>query len=146
MDDTIRTLILKHKEFMDLAEVNIKHANSIKEVLQILGHDIDRSIESISNSLGSPNLSSGFPLNDTKRAQALWILRDGIGKAAKMPDIQDLYVKLIGREDDIQMTVRTLKKKGRIANHTYGTNKDTYWGLPEWHDGTDFKEEYRPEI
>lgn len=143
MDDTKKTLISKYNEFIELAESSTKSANSIKEVLRILGYDIDKNnndpISKVSNS------NPDFPIDGSKRVQAVWLIRK-LGKASKMTDIQNLYTEKSGKDDDIQMTVRTLKISKIISNKSYGNSKEAYWGLTEWYDGEDFKEEYKPEI
>ena len=47
---------------------------------------------------------------------------------------------------DIQISVRELKKLGKVVKVKYNGRHDfSYWGLPEWTTENDFKEAYYPE-
>lgn len=89
-----------------------------------------------------------FPLNKSKRHQVIWLFENVLKKAARMSEIQEMYEKYSGKDDDITMVVRLLKgvKPIGTVKKIYGSdmNNKTFWGLSNWFLDEDFLQDYHP--
>ena len=89
-----------------------------------------------------------FPSTKSKRQQVIWLFENILGKAVRMPEIQEMYEKYSGNHDDITMTVRLLKGIQPIGTikKVYGSdaNNRTFWGLTNWFLDDDFLQDYHP--
>ncbi len=88
-----------------------------------------------------------FPVDKPIEEQMLYILRDNIGTAAKISQIQQRYEDLSGSRRNIMPYLRKMKDMDMVRAVRYNNaNKLTYWGMPNWMDGGDYSQNYRPAI
>lgn len=88
---------------------------------------------------------NSFPKKARRDKQVLWIFKNSLNSAAKLNTIQKKYEELSGTENKISNIARRLKKDGKLVVVKYNKqNRSSFWGLPEWIDGKDFIDEYRP--
>ncbi len=96
------------------------------------------------------NKNSDFPLNDRQENQILYIVKSEFKKGSKASQIEEALADRIGKENvkHIINPIRKLKQAKKLVLVKYNsTNKQSFWGLPEWVDeeAKDFKDEFKPE-
>ena len=136
-----------------------KQIGAIKTLLEGYSEILESSISntslndssSINNiKVNSPqNIGSElFPTSKTKKQQAVWLFKNVLQRATRMPEIQTVYEKYSGKNDDITMTVRLLKGSplNGTIKRTYDqdSNNKTFWGLAEWYVNGDFLADFHP--
>ena len=91
-----------------------------------------------------------FPISKSKEEQLLWVFKNVLRRGIKLPELQKEFTRLRGldskgREINIHNLARRLKKEGKLIFVQYNLNKKlSFWGLEEWLDESDFKDEFRP--
>lgn len=117
----------------------IEKLQIVRNVIRYWGGEENQSMELTSSSV--------FPTKATKEKQILWLFENKITKALKLKSVQDLYNAQIGNDSTkIDNTVRRLRTESKLLFVKYNDkNILSYWGLPNWVDGNDFKDEYRPD-
>jgi hypothetical protein len=89
-----------------------------------------------------------FPISGRKEKQILWIFNNSVSRGLKIREIQDVYNEIVGNsQTSIENIVRRLKSEQKLVLVKYnGKNLLSYWGLPEWIEGNDFKDEHKPNL
>lgn len=90
-----------------------------------------------------------FPLNLKKDRQLLWMFNNYFTQGVTLSTVQDKFNEFVGDDYEgnkkVGNVMRRLKKEGRFIFVQYNNqNKASFWGLPEWVDGKDFKSEFKP--
>lgn len=137
--DVIEDLIEKRNDLF-------KQVEAIDTVLKIYGYNGNNLVSNLfSDDLSILN-TKVFPTKVPLEKQILWIFENSIKTALKLTEFQNIYNKHIGRDSiKVENKVRQLKKEGKLALVKYdGKNIHSFWGLPSWIEGTDFKPENRP--
>lgn len=132
---------------MNFLEEAKKEEAILLEKLQIIRNVIAYWGGGNSQSLET-STSSVFPTKATKEKQILWLFDNKITNALKLKNIQDMYNECVGNEStNIDNTVRRLRKESKLLFVKYNDkNILSYWGLPNWVEGNDFKEPYKPDL
>jgi|SRR6218665_1625049 len=88
-----------------------------------------------------------FPSKSSKEKQIIWLFENKISHAIKLKSVQDLYNEHVGNDKtNIDNLVRRLKKESKLSFVKYnGKNILSFWGLPSWIEGNDFKVDYKPD-
>ena len=139
MDIKIDDLIAKRKDLF-------KEVEAIDTVLRIFGHKADDYIFDSKNTNDSSN-SKIFPTKARNDKQILWIFENVINKGLKLTEFQRIFNEHIGNDSiKIDNKARKLKKEGKLILVKYNDKHiHSFWGLPSWIEGNDFKQEYRPD-
>lgn len=137
--EVIDNLIEKRKDILNQLE-------AIDTVLKIYGYQ--GSDYHYNKTEPTPQNIGVFPFKATKEKQILWIFENRINKACKLKDIQKAYNEASGKTDvNIDNTARKLKKDSKLVFVQYNDkNLLSFWGLPTWLEGDDFKEQYKPDM
>lgn len=130
--------------------------NAIEVLLSSYGYNSKKVVfknipetPTISQEPSNEYIVSGFPKNGRKDQQVLWLFNNYLTKGLKLKDLQDVYDQF-NKDDEgvrIDSVCRRLQREGKLIIVKYNnSNKDSFWGLPEWAEGNDFREENKPEI
>jgi hypothetical protein len=132
-------LLLKEKEGL------LRRMDVINAALSVYQDNVLYSKESVTEKKPESNY---FPISGRKEKQILWMFNNSINKALKIREIQDVYNEIVGNnETSIENVVRRLKSEQKLVLVKYnGKNLLSYWGLPEWIEGNDFKDEHKPNL
>ena len=135
--DVIEDLIEKRNDLF-------KQVEAIDTVLKIYGYNGKDSRSNLD--LDSLSNSKIFPTKVTLDKQILWIFNNSINKALKLTEFQKIFNEHIGKDSiRIDNKARQLKKDGKLVLVKYdGKNILSFWGLPSWIEGNDFKAEHKP--
>lgn len=134
--DIIKDLIAKKNAL-------VKQIEAINIVLDM--YNITETTQDIKDIIptGSVIPISGFPKGESIESQIVWLFANVLKKATKMPDVVKAYKDISGKNTNISMEIRNLKKDNKLIKVTYNKyNNSTFWGLPEWADDEDYKPEY----
>jgi len=136
--EVIENLIEKRKDVL-------KQLEAIDTVLKLYGY-VGTDYK-FNNTEATTQTSNVFPSKGTREKQVLWIFENKISRACKLKELQTVYNELRGKDDiNIDNTARKLKKDSKLIFVQYNSKKLlSFWGLPTWLEGDDFKEEHKPE-
>lgn len=100
---------------------------------------------------GKPSvIVNTFPISEKRPEKVLWLFRNVFKTGLRSFQIQEAFnqfngVSTSGKEIKLEGTLRGLKKSGKLVIVKYNqSNKLSFWGLSEWIEGNDFKNEYKP--
>ena len=101
------------------------------------------------NYSGSFKDTLNYPTYSTAEQQVIHILTNILRRASKMKEIENVYEEYHKENPEntvqIHQVVRRLKTEGLITAIRYNRqNKTTFWGLSEWVENKDFKNDYKP--
>lgn len=139
---------------MEFIEELLKEKKSLQErikAINVLLRAYDVSEEKIisieqQTSLFNDKESISFPTNARRDKQILWMFNNVFNNAVKISSIQDKYDELSKSNNNISNIVRRLNKEGKLAIVKYNKqNRASFWGLSEWIDNNDFKENFKPD-
>lgn len=132
------------KDLIDKRNGLFKKVEAIDTVLKLYGYDVDK-LNSGDEKSELTN-SKIFPSKVTLDKQILWIFENSINNALKLTEFQKIYNEHIGKDSiNVDNKVRQLKKDGKLVLVKYdGKNILSFWGLPSWIEGDDFKSEHKP--
>ncbi|WP_426065364.1 hypothetical protein [Flavobacterium sp. DSP2-3-1] len=140
--DVIEDLIKKRNDLF-------KQVEAIDTVLEIYGHNAlnSKSENSRTDLINVDNVSKIFPIKAKPATQVLWLFRNTFTHSIKLREVQISYDNYTGSSDvRIDNVARRLKKDKKLVIVKYNDkNILSYWGLPEWIDGNDFKTEFKPD-
>jgi hypothetical protein len=150
MENTVLTdALLKEREAL------IERIKAIDVILSPYGYDFENKLDNAKKSakkaldiIGEPK---NFPINGRKDKQVLWLFNNHFDKGIKLNELQSKYNELKGLDDKgeeirVDNTARRLKRESKLAVVKYNkSNKNAFWGLPEWIENDDFNDEYRPD-
>lgn len=139
--DLIEDLIKKREDLF-------KQVEAIDTVLRIYGYaGSDYKVNEISSN--NVNVSKGvFPTKARVDKQLLWLFENFLKKGLKLKEVQEKFNELLGNDGtNIDNYARKLKKAGKLVIVKYNDKHlHSYWGHPDWIDGNDFKQEYKPDF
>lgn len=124
-----------------------EQALEVEETLKAIRTLINRYDSSYTSSISTdPPINNGYTLPTAKvEDKILHFMKNYLKKPAKMPDIETQFNSLRSKSGLIVNTARGMKKEGILTSIKYNkSNRQVYWGLPEWLDGNDYKPEFRP--
>lgn len=140
--DVIEDLIKKRNDLF-------KQVEAIDTVLEIYGFNASNSkLESHKVDLLNVSTSSKiFPIKAKAATQVLWLFKNTFTHSIKLREVQNSYDDYTGSKNvRIDNVARRLKKDKKLVIVKYnGKNILSFWGLPEWIDGNDFKLEFKPD-
>jgi hypothetical protein len=138
MDIKIDELIEKRKDLF-------KQVEAIDTVLKIFGHKAEDYIFD-NNTVENNSNSKVFPIKARLEKQILWVFENVITKGMKLKEVQKIFNEYVSTPVSIDNKSRSLKSEGQLIVVKYNDKHvHSFWGLPSWIEGTDFKAEHRPE-
>jgi hypothetical protein len=146
-------------ELLKEKEILLERIEAVNRFLLAYGYKDDKkksvtpaALEENFNPLtGYQYVRKDFPIDGRKDNQVLWLFNNHFDKGIKLNELQSKYNELKGFDDKgdeirIDNTARRLKRESKLVVVKYNnSNKNAFWGLPEWIENNDFKEEYRPD-
>lgn len=70
-----------------------------------------------------------------------------IRRAVRRSQIQQIFTEEYNSLKNVGAGLPKLKREGKLVLVTYNGKKgDSYWGLPAWTEGNDFKEQFKPQL
>ncbi len=142
-----KEMLLRRLQDIDATLMKLQNSEQLNpnEVgLELKNHN---AISEVYNEIDS---KKGFPIKLKKAAKLRWLFKNVFTQGLRFQEIQDVFndyngLDAYGREVRLESTVRVLKSKGDIKAVKYNnSNKLSFWGLSEWIEGDDFKDEYKP--
>ena len=127
-----------------------EEAVEIEETLKALRTLINRYDSSYTSLISKtePIINSGYTLPSGKvEDQILHFMEHFLQNPQKMTDIEKSFNKLRGKPLNtvISNTIRDLRDEGKVISAIYNnSNRQVFWGLPQWVNDTDYRPEYRP--
>lgn len=86
-----------------------------------------------------------FPINAKRDIKIAYILKEVFKRGVTMSVLEDKYTELNSKYEKLSNVIRRLKVSGLLASIRYNNqNTMTFWGLSEWIEDGDFKEEFKP--
>ncbi|MCD9580847.1 hypothetical protein [Tenacibaculum maritimum] len=91
-----------------------------------------------------------FPISERNPQKVLWLFQNVFKTGLRSFQIQEAFnqfngLSSNGKEIKLEGTLRGLKKSSKLVIVKYNqSNKLSFWGLSEWIEGNDFKDEYKP--
>lgn len=91
-----------------------------------------------------------FPISEKRPEKVLWLFRNVFRTGVRSFQIQEAFnqfngLSSKGKEIKLEGILRGLKRSGRLVIVKYNqSNKLSFWGLSEWVEDNDFKDEYKP--
>lgn len=91
-----------------------------------------------------------FPISEKRPEKVLWLFQNVFKTGVRSFQIQEAFnqfngLSSTGNEIKLEGTLRGLKKSGKLVIVKYNqSNKLSFWGLSEWIEDNDFKNEYKP--
>lgn len=83
-----------------------------------------------------------FPIDEGIDNQLIFILQK-VGRAIRLPELQKLYTTYSGSDRVIKNSARRMKSDEKLVAAKYNNaNTLTFWGLPDWIDIVDGKENF----
>ncbi len=93
------------------------------------------------------SLNESFPKNGRKDQKIVFLFNNVIDSGVVMSEVQSVFDKYNGSNDNVSNIVRRLKEQGVLSAVKYNNqNKLTFWGLSNWinESKNDFKDEFKP--
>lgn len=132
---------------MNFVEELIKEESALVQRLELVRATIKAYGAEASESNKSNINPGAFPTKARTDKQLLWIFENSLSKGLKLKELQEKYNSLLGNDSvNIDNVARRLKREGKLVIVKYNDkNLLSYWGLPSWIDGDNFKEVHLPD-
>ena len=138
----LKESLLKEKEIL------LERLRYIDETLLKLGEE--KTNNPYSKIYNAIDAKKGFPISGRKNQKVLWLFENVFKTGQRFTSIQDTFNKYNGldangKQIGLEGTVRGLKTSGKLTIVKYNqSNKLSFWGLTDWVNDDDFKDEYIP--
>ncbi|MCK0190968.1 hypothetical protein [Arenibacter sp. F20364] len=94
---------------------------------------------------GLDKSSNGFPTKGNREAKIKFIFKNIFQRAVRMSELEDKYTELNKEYHKLVNVMRRMKDEGTVLSVRYNKqNTLTFWGLSEWIEENDFKDQYKP--
>lgn len=90
-------------------------------------------------------IDSDFPVEDLIDDQIIYVFNK-LSVARRLPDVENEFKKLSGTDRVISSTARRMKVDGKLVAAKFNnSNRQAFWGLPEWVENIEGKKTYKEE-